>query len=515
MCVGYLSATEPPPASSKPNILIILADDMGYGDLQCYNPEHGKILTPSMDRLAAEGMRFSDAHSSSSVCSPSRYSLMTGRYHWRTRLQSGIVDIFGEPLIVPERMTIGTLAKQQGYATACIGKWHLGWDWPIPKNQRPLFQIPKGNDEGAPTQAHLSAWRDVFTQPIPGGPISRGFDEYFGTNAPNWPPFCFIENDRTVGIPTEFLPPHLLKNNLATKPGPALEGWQLESILPALGERAADFIARQTKAQRPFLLYLPLTSPHTPIAINDQWKGKSRLHYYADFMMETDALVGRVLEALEKAGAAPNTLVLLTSDNGKDPYTGASELEQKGHFSSGPFRGYKHSVYEGGHRMPFIVRWPLVVKPGSVCRQLVGQTDILATLAQIWGVKLPDNAGEDSFSFLQLLKGAEEPVRQSAVSTSAAGVPGLRQGPWKLILEADQQAKVQLYNLEEDPAETHNRAADEPERVAGMSALLEKLIVNGRSTPGLIQKNDVKVVRFPRQSTPTPRNNCCHQQPEK
>ncbi len=499
--LGILRAENPPiPESQKPNILIILADDLGYGDVQCYNPQRGKIPTPNIDRLAGEGMRFTDGHSSSGVCSPSRYALLTGRYHWRTRLQSGIVGVFGDPLIAPDRMTIASLARQNGYATACIGKWHLGRDWPIPEEKRKLFHVAKkGDDEASPSEVQLAAWRDVFSKLIPGGPTARGFDEYFGTDVPNWPPYCFIENDRTVGIPTEFLQRALLKDHLASLPGPAVKGWKLEAILPALGDRAVDFIVRQTKAKQPFLLYLPLTAPHEPLAVTDEWKGKSGLITYADFVMETDAVVGRVLDALEKSGAAANTLVLFTSDNGKAAYTGAAELEKLGHFSSGPLRGYKTSVYEGGHREPFVVRWPGIVKTGAVCKQLVHQADLIATLAEIWNTKLPDNAGEDSFSFVPLLKNPDKPVRGNAVSCAASGIPGLRKGPWKLIFQRDAKAGTdkELFNLDDDIGETKNLAAAKPELVAEMSALMERIITQGRSTPGEPQKNDVPVVRHP------------------
>ena len=509
LIVSPVRAAEPPLAkalpSSRPNILIILADDLGYGDVQCYNSQRGKIPTPNMDRLASEGMRFMDGHSSSGVCSPSRYALLTGRYHWRSRLQQGIVPVWGAPLIAPNRLTVAGLAKEYGYRTACIGKWHLGRDWPITKEQQQYFTGLGGKAGGggqvsaAITDVHRATWRDVFSQPIPGGPTTRGFDKYFGTDVPNWPPYCFIENDRTVGIPSELLPADKLVTNQASLQGPALRDWQLDAILPTLGDRAADFIRRQVAAKQPFLLYLPLTSPHTPLAVNKEWLGKSGLNLYADLVMETDAIVGRVLETLRESGAAGNTLVLFTSDNGCAPYIGVEELESKGHFPSGPLRGYKFDVFEGGHRMPFIVRWPGVVKPGTVCGQLVHQADLIATVADVLSTKLPDNAGEDSFSVLPLLKGGDKPVREHAVSCASSGVPGLRRGPWKLILGPDPKAKtgVQLYNLDTDIGETTNLASEKPELVAEMSVLMEKLITDGRSTPGAKQKNDVEVRRYP------------------
>jgi arylsulfatase A-like enzyme len=348
-------------------------------------------------------------------------------------------------------------------------------------------------------------WQEVFSQAIAGGPATRGFDSYFGTDVPNWPPYCFIENDRTVGIPSEFLPPRLLQNNQASNQGPALAGWTLEPILPTLGDRAAEFIEREAKTPEPFLLYVPLTSPHTPLAVTDEWKGKSGLNLYADFVMETDAVVGRVLDALQASGAADHTLVVFTSDNGCAPYIGAGELEQKGHYPSGPLRGYKSDAWEGGHRVPFLVRWPGVVQPGSVCGQLVQQADLMATLAEILGTQLPDDAGEDSFSLLPLLRGEDRPVREHAVNCAMSGVPGLRQGPWKLILASgsggwtkggDSTQPVQLYNLADDLGETNNLAAEQPARVAAMRTLLENLITAGRSTPGPPQQNDVQVRRY-------------------
>jgi arylsulfatase A-like enzyme len=493
-------------APSKPNIVVIYADDLGYGDVRCYNPERGKIPTPHIDRLAAGGMRFTDGHSSSGVCSPSRYTLLTGRYHWRTRLQTGIVGLWGAPVITPERLTIGGLAKQSGYRTACIGKWHLGWNWPIPANQKKLFASGgyRGKKELTATDEHRAAWREVFSKPIPGGPTAVGFDSYFGTDVPNWPPYCFIENDRTVGIPSEYAAPELFRKNQASQQGPALKGWTLEPILPALGDRVVEFIRREAQTLEPFLVYLPFTSPHTPLSVNKEWKGKSGLNLYADFVMETDAVVGRVLDALESSGAAKNTLVVFTSDNGCAPYIGVADLEKKGHYPSGPYRGYKADAWEGGHRVPFIVRWPGVVKAGTVSSQLVHQADLLATFAELLQKPLPNAAGEDSVSLMPLLRGKDEPVRKHAVSASIRGIPAVRSGDWKYIPApgsggwgkgGDQSQPIQLYDLKNDPGEKRNLAADQPERVKEMQELLESLITKGRSTPGKNQPNDIKVRR--------------------
>lgn len=512
MALALAVAASPAPAGagppvSKPNLLIILADDLGYGDVQCYNPERGRIPTPHLDRLAAQGLRFTDAHSSSGVCSPSRYTLLTGRYHWRSRLQQGIVGVWERPLIAPGRLTVADLAKQHGYRTACVGKWHLGWDWGIPPGQRKHFTGFGGAAGGGETKllttataAQRAAWREVFSRPLGGGPLAAGFESYFGTDVPNWPPYCFLENHRTVGLPSTLLPAVMLRPNQGSIQGPALPAWSFELILPTLVDRACAFLADAAKRADPWLLYLPLTTPHTPLAVNPPWRGRSGLQSdVADLILETDAAVGRVLAALETSGAASNTLVLFTSDNGFAPYAGAKALEARGHYPSGPFRGYKGEVWEGGHRVPFLVRWPGVVRPGGVCGQLVHQADLLATFAEVLGARLPDNAGEDSFSLLPLLRGGDQPVREQAVSCAAGGVPGLRQGSWKLVLAPDAKAQtpVHLFHLATDPGETNNLAATEPARVTRLQALMDRFIADGRSTPGAPQTNDVPVRRFP------------------
>ena len=470
--------------AQKPNVLIILADDLGYGDVQCYNPERGKIPTPHMDALAKSGMRFTDAHTSSGVCSPTRYALLTGRYHWRTRLQSGIVPYLGAPLIAPERVTIADVLKQQGYRTAMVGKWHLGWDWGVAAEERALFAPPK-NGAREVTDAHRAAWQRVYGARLGGGPLACGFDEYFGVDVPNWPPFTFIEGDRITAMPDEFLPGAQLTRLLASQEGPALKGWKLEAVLPALADRACAVIEAAAKKPEPFFLYLPLTAPHTPIAPISEWRGKSGLGDYADFVMHTDAVVGRVLAALEKSGAAENTLVIFTSDNGCAPYIGVKELEAKGHFPSGPWRGYKADAWEGGHRVPFVVRWPGTVAAGSRCDALVQQTDIIATLADILKTKLPPQSGEDSVSLVPLLKGGTAPAREYAISEASSGLPALRKGSWKIIFGqngggfggAPGIAETgQLYDLAADPAETKNLWPEKPGFVAELTAKMEELV---------------------------------------
>lgn len=488
-----------PSAPAPPNIVIIYADDLGYGDVSCYNPTRGKIPTPHIDKFSTQGMRFTDGHSSSGVCSPSRYTLLTGRYHWRTRLQRGIVGLWERPLIAKDRLTIAGMLRAKGYQTACVGKWHLGWDWPIETAQRPSFK--RGAKNAKATAKHREDWKTVFSKPIKGGPTARGFDEYFGTDVPNWPPYCFIENDRTIGIPTEFLPARLFKNHMASTQGPALKDWKLEPTLPALGDRASAYIARAAKQDKPYFLYMPLTSPHTPLAVNDAFKGKSGLGPYADLVIETDAIVGQVLKAIDESGEGNKTLVLFTSDNGCAPYIGVAAMEKKGHYASGPLRGYKSDVWEGGHRVPFIVRWPGIVKPGDVCHQLVHQADLMETFAAIVGGTVPANAGEDSVSLLPLLKGSDQPVRQSSISQSMTGLLSIRKGQWKLIVgkgsggwtKGGMDQPGQLYNLADDLSESKNLYQSKQEVVAELRSLLKDQVANGRSTPGPKQKNDANV----------------------
>jgi arylsulfatase A len=474
----------------RPNLVVVYADDLGYGDVQCYNPDRGRIPTSCMDRLASQGMRFTDAHASSAVCTPSRYTILTGRYHWRTRLQKGVLGGMSEPLVAPDRLTVAGLFKEQDYTTACIGKWHLGMNMPQPITEGVIEQ----------------------------GPITNGFDYFFGISASlDMAPFAFIENDRFTEAPTA--EKTLLMVNGKPRRGPAAPDFESEQVLPMLVQKSVEWIEAQK--DRPFFLYLALNSPHTPLAPAEAWKGKSGLGDYADFVMQTDAAVGEVMAALDENGITENTLVIVTSDNGCAPYVGTkisadprdshdrmdavTDLEERGHYPSGPLRGYKSDAWEGGHRVPFILRWPSVVREASTCDSLVHQADIMATAADIMGVDLPDDAGEDSFSFKPLLENSTAHIRDHSVSASLFGVPCMRFGQWLYIPApgsggwgegGDQSQPVQLYDLGTDIGQSKNLAADQPERVEHLQSLLERIISQGRSTPGPAQENDVEVQRY-------------------
>ncbi|MGO8749362.1 MAG: sulfatase family protein [Thermoguttaceae bacterium] len=470
--VAALNAAENKPA--KPNILYILADDLGYGDVHCLGGGRSKIATPNLDRLAAAGMIFTEAHGSSSVCTPTRYGILTGRYNWRSRLQAGVLEGFDSPLIAANRLTVPALLKRHGYATACIGKWHLGMDI---------------------SQEHPDA-------PIGGGPTTRGFDYYFGISASlDMPPFAFIENNRFTETPTV--------RKTFDRAGIAAPSFEAVDVLPALTRKAVAYIGDRTKSGPPFLLYLPLNAPHAPIVPAKEWQGKSGLGKYGDFVMETDGALGEVLAALDNAGMAGNTLVIFTSDNGCSPVAGIPALERQGHFPSELRRGCKADIWDGGHRIPFIARWPGKVAAGSRSAQLICLTDLMATCAEILGAKLPDQAGEDSVSILPALLGkADQPLRGAVVHHSINGSFAIRQGRWKLELcassggwsaplplskEAKQLPPVQLYDMTKDVGERHNEYKAHPEIVARLTNLLKKYIADGRSTPGLPQKNDTLI----------------------
>ena len=453
-------------STQHPNIVLILADDLGHGHVSHLNPQ-SKIQTPHIDQLAAQGITLTDAHSGSAVCSPTRYGLLTGRYAWRTRLVRGVLGPYDPPLIEADRLTLPGMLKKHGYHSACIGKWHLGWDWPRTGGPDP-----------------------DFTQAIAGGPTTRGFDFYFGTDVPNYPPYCFLENDRTVGQPTG----QKTERSLDGRPGPMLPGWKFDAILPALADKAAAYIAERAAAKQPFFLYLPLTSPHEPIAPSAEFRGKSGLNPLGDFLLETDAVVGKIAAALEQHKLADNTLFIFTCDNGSSLYTGGAELAKLGHAPSAGWRGAKTSIYEGGHRVPFVARWPGVIPTGAKSGETICLTDLLATAAEIVGEKLPASAREDSHNILPILRGDKpaQSLREATVHQSAQGQLAIRQAQWKLITPLPRPAgaakstdptEAELYDLVADPAETKNVIADHPDIAARLSALLDKYRETGRSRP--------------------------------
>ena len=427
---------------------------------------------------------------------------MTGRYNWRSRLQAGVLGGMSPPLIEPGRLTVASLLHAQGYHTGCVGKWHLGMQW-ARKPGTPEFddRIEKGPE----------GWNADFTQPIAHGPNSVGFDYYFGIAASlDMVPYTFIQNDRVAAVPTVDKSFAMMPGKPGrTRPGAAAAGFEAVDVLPTLTRKAVEYIgqrAADARAGRPFFLYLPFNAPHTPIAPTPQWQGRSGLNPYGDFVMEVDACTGEVLAALDKAGVADNTLVFFTSDNGCSPNADFPALLAKGHNPSYVLRGHKADIWDGGHRVPFIVRWPGQVAAGSVSDQLASLMDFTATAAAVLGVKLPDNAAEDSVSLLGVLRGtAQGPVREALVHHSVDGKFSIRQGVWKLELcpgsggwsaPRDPQAlkkglpKIQLYDMTADISERRNLQAERPEVVKRLLALLERYVAQGRSTPGAAQKND-------------------------
>ncbi len=410
-------------ATRSPNIVYILADDLGYGDVAALNPD-SRIPTPILDRMAAEGMAFTDAHSPSAVCTPTRYGILTGRYAWRTRLQSGVLWGYSPPLIETGRMAVASLLKRHGYATACIGKWHLGMSWPTHDGY--LY-----SDRENETGEHVD-----YARAISSGPATLGFDYFFGIPASlDMVPYVYVENDRAVAPPQITIPGR--EGTAFYRAGQAARGFLHEDVLPTLTRKAVSFIDRHASnhPDQPFFLYFALSAPHTPILPTPDFQGRSGLGPYGDFVHQCDWTVGEVLNALERHRLSQNTLVIFASDNGCSPAADVRTLERQGHYPSYYFRGYKADIWEGGHRIPFIVRWPGRVPAGTRSDDIICLTDFLATCAKIVGEKLPDNAGEDSVSILpDLLQNARKPVREAVVHHSIEGLFSIRQGNWKLEL---------------------------------------------------------------------------------
>lgn len=484
------------PASKKPNILIILVDDMGYGDPRCFNPE-SKIATPHIDRLASEGMRFTDAHAGGSICVPSRYSLLSGRMPYRnwnsesirrsrkSELSALEKTHFPQPQLQhePGRLNLALLTKRQGYATACVGKWH------------------QGMSSKAETDGTLKMT-----------PVDFGFDYYFGFDAPEQGPYAWIENKRFLIAPTETIADH--PGEGVTNPGTqgahwrkglAAPDWSFEGYLSTIAGKADAWLAihAANAAGAPFFLYYAVPAPHAPWATAGEFKGKSGAGQYGDYVMNVDAMVGQVMTTLDKLKLRDNTLVLFSSDNG--PVWFPQDIETFGHRAAGPWNGMKGALTEAGHHMPFIASWPGKIQAGSSCGELICFTDIMATVASLLDEKLPGDAAEDSFDLSPLLRGEKpaKPIRNGMVHVNYGSYTlAIREGDWKLILPAGVYAakdgtitpdrivetkgkgpndKFQLYNLRADPSEATNLFAQEPDKANELFAALKTDIARGRS----------------------------------
>ena len=473
-----------------PNIVILYADDMGYGDLACQN-KASKIPTPNLDQLAAEGMRFTNAHSSSGICTPSRYALLTGRYHWRKF--HGIVPAFGPSVFDSDRLTMAKMLQEKGYQTACIGKWHLGWSWEEILN--PGIEATEMEINGRDRNVYLPDDFD-WSLPVPGGPLDQGFDYYFGDDVINFPPYTWIENDRILDPPSGLYRrgrENAPEGSWECRPGPTVEGWDYYRVLPTLTEKAVEYIKSRKTDAGPFFLYMAFPSPHAPIIPNDEFRGKSEAGAYGDFVYQTDWCIGEILSAISDNGLGENTLVVFTSDNGPENYAYPRVINHD-HFSMGDLRGVKRDVWEGGHRVPFILRWPGTVKGGGINGTTISQVDLMATFADIIGYELLDADAEDSYSLLPLADSSFEGSygREVTVQNTRQGIYAVRKGDWLLIdhktgnmnrpvpvyfdsirgYEAH-DSPGELYNLGTDLSQQNNLYTEFPEIVLELQGALK------------------------------------------
>ena len=491
--------------TTQPNVVLILADDMGWGDPTCYNSQ-SKTPTPAIDSIAQQGIRFTDAHTPSAVCTPTRYGLLTGRYCWRSRLKSSVLDGFSPPLIESERTTIASMLRSTGYATACVGKWHLGMQWTrndgTPES---VDRAPRGFRPG-----------DVidFTKPVTAGPLTVGFDYFYGISASlDMPPYCWINQDRCEPIPSSTVPTAKNTIFLNQTGGASDPNFKLHDVLPTLKQRATDWIIEHcdNRPEQPFFLYLPLNSPHLPVAPSDPFSGKSGAGDYGDFVVETDDCIGAVLATLENAQQSDNTIVIFTSDNGGlwhqwepaeaddvqhyKPTPRAKYTADFQHYSNAHLRGTKADIWEGGHRVPFVAQWPKKIRAGQVCDHLIELNDLPATIARWAGCNLPAGAAEDSIDQSDVFMGATKPARTTAVHHSLRGNFALRSGKWKYMPDRGSggfshprtistkpnaskpnEPIGQLYDLNADPSETKNLWSSQRKVVRDMTIKLGDIV---------------------------------------
>ncbi len=478
--------------AAKPNVILVMADDLGIGDISPTNPDC-KIKTPHLQQMADEGLTFWDAHTSSSVCTPTRYGLLTGRYNWRSRLARGVLRGTSSHLIPADRPTLGHLMRKAGYHTAMIGKWHLGWDW------------------------HRNGKEIDFTRPVKNGPDINGFDQYYGhCGSLDMPPYVWVDTGKITAPPNRVEGVNRKEDPYGWyRKGPIGPDFEIPKVLPHLFEKSIDYVESRSEKKntsQPFFLYLALPAPHTPIVPVPPFRNASKMNPYADFVMQMDHHMGKLLAAVEKAGLEEKTLVIFTSDNGCSPEANFGVLKGYGHHPSGKYRGHKADIYEGGHRVPFLVRWTGTIKGGRKTDALTCLTDVYPTLEAITQQKPQPIGGEDGYSLLPVFEGEATSKRETLISHSVGGLFAIRQGPWKLCLcsgsggwsaprEGDARKKglppMQLFNLMGDPGETENLVAEEPEKVKALLLLLNKQVSKGRSTPGKSLTNDRDVKFLP------------------
>lgn len=477
--------------STRPNIIYILADDLGYGDVSSFNPQ-SKLNTVHIDQMSKQGMMFTDAHTSSAVCTPTRYGILTGRYNWRSTLKKSVLGGFSKSLIEPERTTVAKLLKDKGYQTGFVGKWHLGWDWQMNTRAKNIDDL----------DIHPVV---DYSKPLTFGPNDLGFDYAYGiAGSLDMAPYVYVENGKSTTIPTDTTVS--VDDKGFWRKGVTGSDFNHADVLEHFQSKSIAFIEENADKKQPFFLYFALPAPHTPILPNSKFLGKSNTNFYGDFVLQVDDVIGQIEKVLQDKGISENTLIIFTSDNGCSPKANFKELERVSHDPSYMYRGHKADIYEGGHRVPFVVKWPARIKAGTKSDVTLCTTDFFATAAEIVNYDIPDNTAEDSFSFLYLLGNTtgKKPVREATVHHSIDGRFAIRQDQWKLIVwpgsggwtppmtkkELEGLPKYQLYDLKNDPGETKNLYGQNPAKVKELESLLIKYINDGRSTPGKHQKND-------------------------
>ncbi|MDC7125220.1 MAG: arylsulfatase [Spirochaetales bacterium] len=493
---------------NRPNIILMMADDLGIGDLSCYNSE-SKINTPNLDRLASQGLRCNDAHASSSLCTPSRYGLLTGRYNWRSRLKKVVLMGHEEHLIEDGRATIASKLKSVGYNTAIVGKWHLGQDW------ENTGTVELFDEDESILEDGIMGGKDSFMleygKPVANGPMAFGFDySYITPGSLDIPPYVFLENDRVTERPSAITgTPDFMKTRNMGKgkdvpymsgwpPGHTAENYDHMHVVPDSADRVSKLIDAYANEADPFFIYYPIHAPHVPCIPTPEYEGQSDLGPYGDMVIMIDDIVGRIMNQLEECGIADDTVFIFCSDNGSEHC-----FSECNHSSNYIYRGYKGDIWDGGHRIPYIVRYPKVISAGETCDQTICLTDIMATLFEMINIPMADTEGEDSISNLSLWKGGDFPVRDATVHHSGFGNFGIRKGRWKLEMcsgsggfigkpmeaSSENEPGIQLYDMESDIGETTNVCEKYPEVVKELTELLTKYVLDGRSTPGSPQKN--------------------------